>query len=165
MGAYRGRIILQPTGRSMIIKGNRKLSLFIAGYTFGLTMLACIGYLCADFTVKQQRMHRTEEQRFRTDLAYVNLPRLNLTLPATSGQSGRVRIDLSLAVEKQYAGRVEDIEPRIAERIGDYVSKLDFDDLSQPKATLWLRKKLLEEAASTTPLPIIDVIFDQFVIL
>ncbi len=77
-----------------------------------------------------------------------------------------MRIDISLAVEKKYAGRMEDIEPRIAERLGNYVRNLDFDDLSQPKATIWLHQELLEEASSASdPLPIVDVVFDKFIIL
>jgi flagellar basal body-associated protein FliL len=148
------------------MKSSKKLSLFIAGYIVGLTALAFIGYLYADFTIKAERRHQAEEQRFRSDLAYIALPRMNLTLPASAGQSGRVRLDLKLAVEKQYAVRLEDVEPRIAERIVEYMHTLDFDDLSQPKATRWLRKRLLEEAsAASSPLPIVDVVFDQLLIL
>jgi flagellar basal body-associated protein FliL len=145
----------------------KKFSLFVAGYVLGLTALACVGYLYADFSIKAERSQRVEEQRFRSDLAYVNLPRMNLTLSSSAGhQTGRVRIDLSLAVEKQYVGRMEDVEPRIAERIVGYIRQVDFDDISQPTATKWLRKRVLEEATNaSSPLPIVDVVFNQLVIM
>ena len=92
---------------------------------------------------------------------------MNLTLTSPAGHgTGRIRLDITLAVEKKFAGRLADVEPRINDRLVAYMRKLDFDDLSQPKATMWLRQKLLEEAATASwPLPIMDVVFQQFVIM
>jgi len=71
-----------------------------------------------------------------------------------------------LRLRNQYAGRIEDAEPRIADRLVEYLRNVDFDELSQPKATIWLRRNMLQEAAAASnPVPIVDIIFQQFVIL
>ena len=146
---------------------NKKVQLFIAAYVLALVALAGVGYLYTDYAIQTERHQTAKDQRFRSDVAYVNLPRMNLTLPAAENrQGGHIRIDISLAVEKKYAGRVEDMGPRITDRISNYVRNLDYDSLSEPKATLWLHKRLLEEATNASnPLPIVDVIFENFVIL
>jgi flagellar basal body-associated protein FliL len=145
----------------------KKMTLFITAYITGLVLLAGVGYYFAGFTIQDEHHKMVAEQRFRSDVSYVDLPRMNLTLSSLGGhQMGRVRIDISLAVEKKFIGRVVDVEPRISDRIVTYIRKLDFDDLSQPKATVWLRQRLLEEAtAASSPLPIVDVVFQQFVIM
>jgi flagellar basal body-associated protein FliL len=148
--------------------GSKRIQFFIAAYVAALVVLASVGYFYADYTIKADRQEKVLNQRFRSDVAYVNLPRMNLTLPAVddSHQSGRVRLEISLAVEKKYAGRIEDLQPRITDRLVTYIRTLNFDSLSEPKATLWLHQRLLEEATSaSTPLPIVDVIFEKFVIL
>jgi flagellar basal body-associated protein FliL len=146
---------------------SKKGTLFVAAYVTGLLTLACIGYFYADYRIQAARHQRMEDQRFRSDVTYIDLPRVNLTLGSSTGRgTGRVRMDISLAVEKKYAGRIEDVEPRIADRIVSYLRTVDFDELSRPKATVWLHKRLLQEAVSASdPLPIMDVVLQQFVIL
>jgi flagellar basal body-associated protein FliL len=144
----------------------KKGTLFFIGYVTGLIILAGVGYLYADYKIQMARHDRLEEQRFRSDVAYVNLPRMNLTVGSSTHGTGRVRMDISLAVEKKYAGRIQDAEPRIADRLVEYMRNVDFDDLSQPRATVWLHKRLLEEASSASgSLPIMDVVLQQFIIL
>ena len=146
---------------------SQRFQFFVAAYVVALIALAGIGYFFTDFTIRAERHEATREQRFRSDITYVNLPRMNVTLPSVdSHQNNHLRLDIALEVEKQYAGRVEDMGPRITDRIASYISKQDLDKLSEPRATLWLREKLLDEVISASaPLPVIDLIFERFVIL
>jgi flagellar basal body-associated protein FliL len=146
---------------------NKKATFFVAAYITGLLVLACVGYFYADYQIQIDHRHKAEEQRFRSDVAYVSLPRMNLTLGSSDGHKiGRVRLDVSLAVEKKYLEKIQGAEPRIADRLVGYLQNVDFDELSQPKSTIWLHRRLLQEAAAASaPLPIMDIIFQQFVIL
>lgn len=146
---------------------NTKTALFILCYTLGLALLAAIGYFSADYRLKADT-HRFEvSDHFRSDVAYVDLPAMNLTMYTSSpNAAGRVRINLSLEVDKKYASKLEDYAPRITDRLIDYTRQLDFDEIKRPSATSWLRQRYLEISNdASTPVPIIDIIFKKFIVI
>ena len=145
---------------------NSKTALFLAAYLAGLVSLAIVGFLYADYTIKSERHKEVLNDKFHTDVTYISLPQMNMTMTSSVNQaSGRVRINLSLEVDKKYATKVEDYAPHISESIANYMRKLDLEDVSRPGASKWLREHLLQIAnkASATA-PIIDVIFEQFLV-
>ena len=146
----------------------RKINPFLAAYVVGLGCLAVIGYSCADFTMHIDHPAKTvaEQTQTHTDVTFVDLPRLNLVVPSAHGSRGRLRMDITLEIDKKYALMLQGYTPRISERIESYAQAINIEDVTPPKATQQLRQDLLQEAATGGfPVPIIDVIFRQFVML
>jgi flagellar basal body-associated protein FliL len=82
------------------------------------------------------------------------------------GSVGQVRMDIALEVDKKYALELQGLMPRISARIANYTRGIDMREVSPPDATRRLRQNLLQEASSGGfPVPIIDVIFKQFVVM
>lgn len=146
----------------------KKINKFIIGYSIALVVLAFVGYGVGDYTAQQQEQYRlhTPSNRFASDVSYVELPRMNMSLASNSGQAGRIRIDITLEVEKKYLGRFEDFQPIITDRLTSYVRKLDMEEVSKPNAVPTLRRELLKEVNSVSyPMPVLDVVFRQFVLM
>ncbi len=147
----------------------RKINPFVIGYILGLAFLAFLGYSAGDYTARvkeKQQIDLVKSHNFTTDVAFVDLPRMNLTIASTTGTAGRIRIDMSLEVEKKNLARVEDFQPIIMDRLVSYVQQLDAKDMRKANAPPNLRKELLEEVNKVSyPMPVLDVIFKQFVVL
>lgn len=150
------------------MKINKTTSFLIAYFAF-LGAFSFAGYyLYADYSMRVTRQHSaktTESQA--SDLTYIDLPRISITLASIrTDHSGNVRMDITLEVEARYAAHIEGERPRITDRLVSYTQTLDYDELSRPKATLWLRPDLLKEVnTASAPYPIKDIIFRQFVVL
>lgn len=146
----------------------RKINPFLISYILGLAVLACLGYTVGDFTAQMQKKNKivATNPHFATDVGFIDLPRMNLTLPSAAGKTGRVRLDMTLEVDKQNMSRFEDYQPIITDRLVKYVRQLDAEDLHRPNAAPVLRKELLQEVNSiSAPMPVIDIVFRQFLIM
>jgi flagellar basal body-associated protein FliL len=138
----------------------------MAAYILGLSGLAAVGYIYADYKVEATRHVSVVNKKFETDVAYVDLPQMNLSIQSGDGASGRVRINISIEVDKKYAAKVEDYAPRITDRIVTYMQKQDFDEINEPHASKWLKPRLVQITNTAMEnVPIIDIIFRQFLIL
>ena len=148
-----------------------KLNPIFAVYIAGLVALAASGYFCASLTARPAQAPKLETaqaaQPAVPSVAYVNLPTLDVMLPSFKGRAmGRVRMDITIAVDKKYEVQLKDLTPRITSRLTDYAREIDIDEAMGPHATQHLRQNLLQEATmASNPVPLIDVIFRQFVIL
>ena len=145
---------------------NRKTTMFLLGY-FGLFIgLACTAYM-ADGYLGLNKVHKKPENvRFVTDVGYVDLPRMNLTLASGGGKTGKLSLDLSIEVEKKDAGRMQNYQPILSDRLITYTRALDIDELRNPMNQHMFRTELLEEAKSLTmPIPIVDIVIRRMVIL
>jgi flagellar basal body-associated protein FliL len=150
----------------MISRPNRKTSTFIAGY-FGLIIaLGCMAYF-TDGYLGLNKLHKVgPDVRFVSDVGYVDLPRMNLTLASGEGHTGRLSLDLSIEVEKKNAGRLQNYQPILSDRLISYTRALDIDELRKPQNQHVFRTELLEEAKSLSmPVPIVDVVIRRMVIL
>lgn len=133
-----------------------------------LLLLAVIGYFVSDYNSQQAEQKALENQKnFISDIAYVDLPRMNLTLsPSDAGKGGRVRLDLSLEVEKKNVGCLSRYQPRIADKLVNYIRQQDISSLRQADTRREFRSGLLEAVNKASyPVPIIDVVFKQLVFL
>jgi hypothetical protein len=142
------------------------MTLFVAGYVLSLLSLAVLGYIYADYRVDKET-HRAElNKKFVTDVTYVDLPEVNMNIPSSSTHSGRVRINISIEVDKKYAQKLEDYVPRITDGIIAYMQKADYDIINQPHASRYLKPYFMKIANSSSEhVPIIDIIFRQFLVL
>ncbi|MBV8059984.1 MAG: flagellar basal body-associated FliL family protein [Alphaproteobacteria bacterium] len=147
---------------------NWKTKHFVIAYLVGLFGLAVLGYYFADYALEKVQAKKTViNDKFQTDLSYVELPRMNVTLTSAHADfSGRVRMDISLVVEKKYADRLEGFKPRINDRLMSFASHMDLDTISRPQASALLRHYILKEVnAASFPVPVIDVVFRQFAVM
>lgn len=141
---------------------------YVVAYLIALITLAFVGYYFAGYELDKVQIQKSiKNDKFQTDLSYVELPRMNVTLSSSrSDFSGRVRMDISLVVEKQYADRLEGFKSRINDRLLSYTSRLDLDMVSKPQSAVWLRRNLLKEVnAASFPVPVIDIVFRQFAVI
>lgn len=145
----------------------RKINLFLTAYVAALVLLAVVGYLAGDYTARLDAERKAElaSQHFASDVSYVDLPRVSMSLSSADGSNGRIRIDMSIEVEKRNMGRIQDYQPVISERLVKYIRNLQVDDVRKPNAVPQLRKNLLKEVNSVSRMPVMDIIFRQFVIM
>jgi len=144
-----------------------KMILFFAAYTFALLALAVVGYYALVDTPAKRIQAARENPHFHSDIAYVDLPRITLTLTAPqSGRSGIVRMDIALEVEQKYVPVIEGASPKITDRLVAYSAHINYDDVTRPNATTRLRLDLLHQVNNASdPYPVKDVVFRQFVVM
>ncbi len=133
-----------------------------------LIVLAIVGYFLGGYGLEQAQQRDEDAQKtVISDIGYYNMPRMNLTLsPSEGGESGHVRIDLALEVEKKNMGRLDSFRPRIADRLVTYVRQQDISTLRETDTRRDFREGLLREANKASyPVPIIDIVFRQMVFL
>lgn len=137
-------------------------------YVVALATLGWAGYyFYADYKLQTTMMVALPKTgRFQTDLSYIDLPRISISLTGFGGHRGNVQMDITLEVENKYAPRVEGYRSRITDRLIHYTETLDYDDLMHPSSTKLLRPDMLvviNKAAD--PFPVRDVIFRRFLVL
>ena len=145
--------------------------LFLVTYIITLSIFVFGGYyFYADYTLNTQMQKSKLQQngRFQSDLSYVDLPRISLTLTSNldhHAHSGNIRMDITLEVENKYAARVAGNKSRITDRIIHYTQTLDYNELARPRSTVWLRPDLLQVVnGATDPTPVKDLIFREMVV-
>jgi flagellar basal body-associated protein FliL len=144
-----------------------RTGLLIGGYVFALSALAFFGYYVEDYSLRADH-HKIEQlPLFSSDLTYFDLPRMSLTLTSSSKNGPtRVRCDISLEVAEKDRQRLLDYQPRISDRLVDYMRRLDGEEILRPNVTGWLRRDLLDQVNTVSdPIAVRDIIFRQFVIL
>jgi flagellar basal body-associated protein FliL len=156
-------------GHGYGLKGHfkgHKVKLFMLAYFVVLMTLAGFGYYAGDFYTEQRRINAlNESNKFATDIGFVSMPELNMSLATEDGGNGRIRLEISLKAEKKNLIRLEGYQPYIADRFVSFLRKKDSDELRQKGAMPLLRKELLREAnVASYPVPVMDVIFDRFLV-
>jgi flagellar basal body-associated protein FliL len=150
-------------------KSNR-LYYFIAAYTLVLGFLASLGY------VEIGKLHEEQEKKARESVheevvatasnkALYRLPRMELTLPSFESGPHHARIDISLEMDKGNIERFNDFQPRVSDRIIDFLRQQNVDEIRRPSFTPVLRSDLLKQInMASSPIPVTDIIFREFVI-
>jgi flagellar basal body-associated protein FliL len=148
------------------LKSNRAMIAF-AGYFLLLGIMATAGYRIYSERDASLKPKTDDSNYFQTDLSYVNLPRISLSIPSLqSNRMGNVRIELTLEVEKKYSDVIEGKMPRITDQLVAYMQNLDFERVAHPNSTDWLRPDLLQAVnAASKPTPVKDLIFRQFIVM
>lgn len=146
---------------------NFQIAMFFTIYILAVAASAFAGYYYyADYTLQKVQKHTRESGHFQTELSYVDLPRISVTLSTDNGQSGIVRMDITLEVENKYVSEVEGFKPRITDRLIHYTQSLSYDDLSRPHSTVWLKPDMLQEVRQASePAIVKDLIFREFLVL
>ena len=148
------------------IARNQQVAIFLIAYFSAVGIIAWAGYyFYADYTLHAEHVRLKQNERHQSDLTYVDLPRISVSL-SSEGGSGTVRMDITLEVEGKYATQVEGFRPRIMDRLIHYTKTLSYDDLARPKSIIWLKPDMLQEVRSaSSPAPVKDIIFREFIVL
>jgi flagellar basal body-associated protein FliL len=148
------------------MKINRTI-VFLMTYFVTLGVFVWVGYYSfADYVMHAQQHQHMAISQFETDLAYVDLPHISVTLTPMdqNSRSGIVRMDITLEVENQFKARIVNEQPRITDRLVHYTENLSYDDIARPRSTVWLKPDMLVEINKiTAPVPVRGLIFKEFV--
>jgi len=157
----------QGQGRpSMAIrKKTNRLFFFITGYTLVFGLLAYFGY------VELRRVQDAKDEKQREVVynplgkSFYRLPRMDLTLASFRGDMHHVRLGINLEIDQKNVIRFEDFQPRVSERIIEFLGRQDVDKIGRPAAARELRHDLLHVAnEASKPVPVSDIIFREFVV-
>jgi len=145
----------------------RRQIAFAVIYVFSFTTLAVIGYMVGDYSVRQ-KMHKIEmpSSVIAADTAFYDLPLMNLTVTSEAGNQDRIRIDMSLEVQKSDLPRLESYQPRIIDHLINYLRRQDIEALRQASNEHVFKSQLLEETnKGSYPVPVMDIVFRRFIVL
>lgn len=148
-----------------------KRSVYWAGGYLGFITLLLMSAYYADGYFGINRFHPvstySRDRAFITDVSYLDLPRMSLTLGSTeTGKSGRVTLDLSLEVDKKNAGRLANYQPLINDRLVSYTRAQDVEALRDPINQRMFRVGLLEETKHIPlPVPVMGIVIRRMTIL
>jgi flagellar basal body-associated protein FliL len=145
-------------------KSNGRLYFFIVGYTLCFALLASLG------TIEVGNIQEAQWEKQQRELLNPNgkflyaLPRMELTLPSLQGNTHHARIGITLEIDEKNMQRFEDFQPRVSDRLIQFFHQQDIDELDKPSMMPKLRRNLLKEANSASPIKISDIIFREFLV-
>jgi hypothetical protein len=132
-------------------------------------LLALLGYLVA--IDKSGYFHRYKlSHHFESDVSYYYLPTVTLSTGGGDGGGGakapRLRMQIGLGVATKDMDVLAGYEPRIIEKINDYMIKLRPSDVERADLASWLRGELLIQVNSSgVPFPVDNLYFMQLVVM
>jgi flagellar basal body-associated protein FliL len=140
---------------------------FAVAYIFSFTALAAIGYCVGDYSFRTQAHKMSVPNSvIAADTAYYDLPHVSLTINSVAGDSDLLRLDMSLEVQKSDLARLDGIQPRISDRLVEYLRKQDIETLRQASKEHQFKDELLEETNKASyPVQVMDIVFRRFVVL
>lgn len=101
---------------------------------------------------------------FVTDMTYIDLPRMTVSLGA--GGSTQVRVEISLEVARKDVAIVEKYQPQITDRLNRFFSKVSPDEIEEPNSLTLLRDDLLWQVNGTgMPVPVHDLMLKQMIVM
>lgn len=146
----------------MAIRRSNRLYFFIAGYTLVFGFLASFGYVQVANVREAQKQEYEKQAHAKT---FFSMPRMELTLSSYAGVAHHARIGLNLQIDQKNLSRFEDFQPRVSDRIINFLNHQDIEELRNPNQMYDLRHSLLYEInAASGPVPVSDVIFREFVV-
>jgi flagellar basal body-associated protein FliL len=156
-------------------KRKKKISYFIPAYALLLAIMAVFGYYALRNDASTGTLAGTQvaSHGFHTDLAYYDLPRMTVSIGGNNASNGgggstapRVRVDISLEVASKDIRVIDGFQPRITDRLSNFLSQLTPEQIETPSSTTWLREQMLRQInAAGSPVPVHDLMFRQLVIM
>jgi flagellar basal body-associated protein FliL len=142
---------------------------YLATYGIALGLFIWVGYYSyADYTLRARYHEQSNTQTFQTDMAYIDLPHIAVTLSSinATGRPNSLRMEITLEVEDQFAAQLVGYQPRITDRLIHYMEKMDYDDIVRPHSSVWLKPDMLAEVnKASAPVPVHDLVFKEFIVL
>ena len=148
----------------------KRTYIYILIYLLSIGGLAFTGYVVGDhygFSRAALMVNNHTQKNFVSDVSFYDLPRMNLTMASSeNGQTGKIRIDMSLEIEGKYFDRMKDYQPRMCDRLVTFIRDQDMDALRKPYNQRAFHDELLREVKKVaSPVPVLDVVLRQMVFL
>ncbi len=148
---------------------------FITAYVMVLAGLAALGYFEANrfedaknskpIAAQIAASHESAPSVATNSKGFYRLPRMELTLSSFEGETHHARIGISIQVDKNNIERFADYQPRVSDRIIDYLRHQDVSEISKPSAMFDLHRDLLEEInEASDPIRVSDIVFREFIV-
>lgn len=141
---------------------------FVLAYALVFAGLAAVGYHCLPKSGENIRVSKKEAPIVLTDVAYVDLPPVIVSVEARQGVSTtpRVRVDLALEVARKDREVVEGYQPYITERVGTMLRGLSPEEIESTRNIGWIRSEMLRAVNTAgAPAQVQGVIFRRFVLM
>ncbi len=150
------------------LKAN-KFTFFVVAYAALFAALAFFGTEeAAQLRGERESIAKLAAERltaFTKNKAVFNLPRMDVTMTAMQGEAHHVRLGISLEMDKKNMDRFEGYQPRVSDRIIDFLGHQDIDEFTGINGMDKLRNDILFEANKASgPVVITDIIFREFVV-
>jgi flagellar basal body-associated protein FliL len=135
-------------------------------YAFAVLMfltLAIFGYCVADMNGLRRPVPLAGN--FVTDMAYIDLPRINLQVGDANNEA-HMRIEIALEVAKKDIPTVEGYQPQITDRLNLFLAHMRPEQLRQLRNIPELRADMLRLVNDMgSPAPIHDLMLRQMIIM
>jgi flagellar basal body-associated protein FliL len=96
---------------------------------------------------------------------YYKLPSIVVDMTG-SGKSSRVQFDISLEVARTDMRILEGYQPRITERLNDYLSNAHFDAFNHRNSLVRMRQEMLQEVNNAgAPVTVYDLILRKIIVM
>ena len=141
---------------------NSILRVYIIGVAIFVALAVC-GYYMAD-RIGLIKHPVPVAHGFISDMAYLDLPRMTVSLGGAG--SVHVRVDIALEVARKDIPTLEGFQPRITDKLNAFFSKVQLDEIEEPASMPFLRQEMLRQINSVTaPIPVHDLMLRQLVIM
>jgi flagellar basal body-associated protein FliL len=147
----------------MVTAKNRVFYVYALSALMFLT-LAIFGYCVVD---KNGHMRRPVPLagNFVTDMAYVDLPRINLQVGNADNET-HMRIEISLEVASKDKAVMEGYQPQITDRLNFFLARMKPEQLRKPQNVAHLREEMLRLVNGIgAPVPVHDLMVRQMIIM
>jgi flagellar basal body-associated protein FliL len=126
--------------------------------------LAVGGYFLADRAGLIAHPRSAATQDFVTDMAYYDLPHMNISMGG--GRSTHLWVDIALEVARKDMPIIAGYQPQIMDKLNLFFSKMKPEDVEQPDAMPALRQEILWQINSAgAPIPVHDMMLRRMVIM
>ena len=144
----------------MILTTNRRkiIAIYVLTVMVLVSLTVCGYYYSSYEKIKKSTLNTSG---FSTDMAYYDLPRVNLTM-GHNGAAAHIRVDISIEVSKKDMIIVQGYQPRIVDKLNIYLSNLDPAVMRRVSAAVQLRHDMLDEVNRIgMPVPVHDLLLRQ----
>ncbi|MDR3424623.1 MAG: flagellar basal body-associated FliL family protein [Alphaproteobacteria bacterium] len=142
---------------------SRMVQIYVACVLLFVGLAAC-GYLVAD-QAGLIKHPAPVAHAFVSDMTYVDLPRMMVDV-GSKDSSAQVQVDISLEIASKDKAILEGYQPRITDKINDFLSQEPPEEIARFSSTPWIRQELLRQVNGVgSPVPVYDVLLRQMLIL
>lgn len=148
---------------------SNKFYFFVMSYASVFSLLAFFGTIEATRRhVEQERVTKETADQIAAitkNKALYRMPRMDVTMSALQGKSHHMRLGISLEIDQKNMDLFNDFQPRVSDRIVDFLDHQNIDAFEGPKGMYNLRHDILSEVNKASgPVVISDIIFREFVV-
>jgi flagellar basal body-associated protein FliL len=141
-------------------------SKFTIGYTLLMCTFAGAGIFALNHLSSFAPVDPVPVHGPKGDLAYLHLPRISVAVGSVGASSSHIKMDIALEVAAKDIAVLQGYEPRITDKINQFLGGLTAEEIERPSTTPWLRAEVLKQANTAgSPVPVTGIVFRSLVIM